>query len=160
MRFFLVIFLALCLLVPQVAFAQREASAERAWKPFFVAFRAAVRKRDRLALKEMMVTDFYFSGGDGDDNGDGDFRDDAFKFFSDARLNGWRAFDRALEQGSVVIGPAWNQGANHEYVTRVSPPAANVKRNISDPRPKVAWLAFFEFRDGRWYCTSFSGCCD
>jgi hypothetical protein len=160
MRFFQGTLLALCLLVPQATFAQRNASAERAWTPFFVAFRAAVRKRDRVALREMMVADFYFSGGGGDDNGDDDFRDDAFTFFSDARLDAWRAFDRAFAQGSVVIGPTWNRGANREYVTRVSPPAADVKRNISGPRPKVAWLAFFEFRDGRWYCTSISGCCD
>jgi hypothetical protein len=152
--------LTLCLLVPQVAYAQRDASAERAWKPFFVAFRAAVRKRDRVALREMMVTDFYFSGGGGDDNGDGDLRDDAFSYFSEY-TNGWKAFDEALAQGSVVIGATWKQtGVNREYVTRVSPPAANVKRNISGPHPKVDWLAFFEFRNGRWYCTSFSECCD
>lgn len=160
MRFFHGILLALCLLVPQATFAQRNTSAERGWKPFFLAFRAAVRKRDRVALREMMVNDFYFSGGGGDDNGDGDFRDDAFNFFSAARPDGWRAFDTTLAQGSVVTGKTWKQRAKEETVVRVSPPAANAKRNVSGPRPKVAWLAFFEYRDGRWYCTSFSECCD
>jgi hypothetical protein len=160
MKFFHVTFLALCLLVPQANFAQRDASAERAWQPFFVTFRAAVRKCDRVALREMMVADFYFSGGGGDDNSDGDFRDDAFNFLSDARLDGWRAFDATLAQGSVVMGPTWNQRANRGVVSRVSPPSANIKSNVDGPRPKVAWLAFFEFRDGRWYCVSFSECCD
>ena len=160
MRFFHATLLLLVLLVPGVTFAQRDVSAERAWKPFFVAFRTAVRKRDREALRKMMVADFYFSGGGGDDNGDGDFRDDAFQFFSDPNTEGWRAFDQTLAQGSVPTGKWWNQGAKREYVSRISPPAANVRRNVDGPRPRVDWLAFFEFRDGRWYCTSFSQCCD
>lgn len=160
MRFFQVTLLALCLLVPAAAFAQREASAEQAWRSFFVAFRAAARKRDQVALREMMIADFYFSGGGGDDNGDGDLRDDAFQFLSDPQTDGWRAFDKALAQGSVLTGATWKEGTSGDYISRVSPPGANVKRNVSGPRPRVAWLAFFEFRDGRWYCTSFSECCD
>ena len=159
-RFFHATLLLLVLLVPGATFAQRDVSAQRAWRPFFVAFRTAVRKRDREALRKMMVADFYFSGGGGDDNGDGDFRDDAFQFFSEPNTDGWRAFDKTLAQGSVPTGKWWNQGAKREYVSRISPPAANVRRNVDGPRPRVDWLAFFEFRDGRWYCTSFSQCCD
>ncbi|HZE71293.1 MAG TPA: hypothetical protein VE135_17425 [Pyrinomonadaceae bacterium] len=146
------------LLVLHAAFAQRNVSAERAWKPFFSAFRTAVKKRDRASLKQMMVPDFYFSAGGGDDSGDGDSRDEAFQFFSEPYTHGWKAFDKALAQGSVPIASWWDHGAKREYASRISPPAANIRTNID--RARVAWLAIFEFRDGRWYCTSFSECCD
>jgi len=140
------------------ATAQRSISAGRAWKPFFASFRAALKKRDRESLKKMLTRDFYFSAGGGDDNGDGDSRDEAFQFCDQPYTQGWRAFDKALVQGSVPIAAWWDQGAKRKYVSRISPPAANIRRNIDGAR--IAWLAIFEFRDGHWYCTSFSECCD
>jgi hypothetical protein len=50
----------------------QQAAADRAWPEFFNAFRTAVHNRDRAALKRLMVRDFFFSGGGGDDNLDGD----------------------------------------------------------------------------------------
>ena len=144
--------------IPQTVCAQTNISAERAWKPFFAAFRNAVRARDREALRKMMVSDFYFSGGGGDDNGDGDTRDDAFQFFSQPFTDGWKAFDKALAKGAVPMAAWWDHGAKRKYVSRISPPAANIRRSID--RARIAWLAIFEFRGGRWYCTSFSECCD
>ena len=153
-----IILISLLFFIPQTICAQKNLSAERAWKPFFVAFRAAAKKRNREALRKMMVSDFYFSGGGGDDNGDGDTREEAFQFFSEPHTHGWKALDRALAQGSVPMATWWDHGAKRKYVSRISPPAANIKNNID--RTRVAWLATFEFREGRWYCTSFSECCD
>lgn len=50
-------------LFPLTTFAQRNVAAERAWKPFLAAFRAAVKERDRVALRRMMPDDFFSSGG-------------------------------------------------------------------------------------------------
>ena len=133
--------------------------AERAWPAFFVKFRAAVKRRDRSAIKEMMVKDFYFSGGGGDDNHDGDSRDEAFAYWDDQHFIGWKALDRTLAGGTVPTARWWGNSADGKrYPSRVAPPAANIRRNID--RARIDWLAFFEFRNGRWYCTSFSECCD
>ena len=103
-----------------------------------------------------MVRDFFFSGGGGDDNHDGDFRDDAFKYWDDAQVKGWRAFDRALAQGAVPAPPEPAEDGK-KYQSRVAPPSARSTKNLSTAPP---WLAYFQFRDGHWYCTSFSECCD
>ena len=153
-----IVIVSIVLLVPQAAIAQRNLAAEKAWGPFFVSFRAAVHKRDRQALRKMMVKDFYFSGGGGDDNHDGDMRDDAFKFWDEPHTQGWPAFQRILNRGVAATAAWWNKGADGKYPSKVSPPAANSRRVIN--RASIPWLAFFEFRNGRWYCTSFSQCCD
>jgi hypothetical protein len=148
----------------QANFAQRRArkpsaeqlAAEQVWPDFFKAFRVAVSKRDRTALKEMMVPDFFFSGGGGDDNGDGDTRDEAFKFLDDPQVHGWQALAKTLTSGAVPSPPNPNDGGK-KYISRVAPASA---RNIKDLSTAPPWIAFFEFRDGHWYCTSFSECCD
>jgi hypothetical protein len=152
------IFILIALVIPNTALAQRNLATERAWRPFFASFRAAVQKRDRQALKKMMVKDFYFSGGGGDDNHDGDMRDDAFIFWEDSHTRGWEALERTLRRGVAPTAAWWDDGAKPKYVGRVSPPAANNRRVIN--RASIDWLVFFEFRNGSWYCTSFSQCCD
>jgi hypothetical protein len=133
-----------------------KAQAERAWPLFFKNFRAAVSKRDRDALRKMMVRDFFFSGGGGDDNHDGDTRDDAFHFLDEPQVHGWQAFDKAIAKGAVPTPP--NSGPDGKrYYSRVAPPAARHTSNLATAPP---WMAYFEFRDGHWYCTSFSECCD
>ena len=133
-----------------------KARAERAWAVFFKSFRAAVSKRDREALRKMMVRDFFFSGGGGDDNHDGDTRDEAFKFLDDPQVHGWQAFDKALVKGAAPSTPN-SSGDGEKYYSRVAPPAARNTTNLATAPP---WIAYFEFRDGHWYCTSFSECCD
>jgi hypothetical protein len=150
--------LLLISLAPHPILAQRNGAANREWKPFFSAFRAAVKKRDREALKKMMVRDFYFSGGGGDDNQDGDSRDEAFQFWDNSHVRGWKAFDKVLAQGTVPMAAWWDDGERRKYVSRVAPPAANIRRNMK--RAAIDWYAIFEFRDGRWYCTVFNQCCD
>ena len=85
--------------------APQQVAADRAWPEFFKALRAAVSKRDRATLKGMMVRDFYFSGGGGHDNHNGDSRDEAFKFLDDPQVHGWQAFDKALAKGAVPSTP-------------------------------------------------------
>ena len=68
MKFSRIVILLLALLTPHVVRAQNNIAAERAWKPFIDAFRTAVKKRDRAALKGMMAEDFFTSGGIGDDD--------------------------------------------------------------------------------------------
>ncbi|MDQ2856682.1 MAG: hypothetical protein M3R68_10165, partial [Acidobacteriota bacterium] len=131
-------------------------AADKAWPGFFKSFRAAVSKHDGEALKKMMVRDFYFSGGGGDDNHDGDTRDEAFKFFDDPQVHGWQAFAKTLAKGAVPSPPNSN-GDGKKYLSRVAPPAARNTRDLTNAPP---WIAYFEFREGRWYCTSFSECCD
>jgi hypothetical protein len=153
-----IVIVSIALLVPQPAAAGRNPAAERAWKPFFASFRAAVQRRDREALKKMMVKDFYFSGGGGDDNQDGDMRDDAFNFWDKPYIRGWEALGRTLRLGTAPTAAWWNCSSTTRCIGRVSPPAANSRRVIN--RASIDWLAFFEFREGHWYCTSFSECCD
>ena len=158
MRILPAIIITIALISPHVHAKQSNNAAEKSWRPFFAAFRAAVKKRDRAALKKMMVPDFFFSGGGGDDNGDGQTRDEAFEFWDDPHVRGWQALDRTLAQGTVPMAAWWDQGKRREYVSRVGPPAANIRRNLTQVR--IDWYAVFEFRDGNWYCTFFVQCCD
>ena len=150
--------LLLILFVPEALTAQSRVAAERAWRPFLAEFRAAVERRDREALKKLMVPDFYTSGGVGDDNRDGDSRDETFEFWGEPGVRGWEAFGRILSQGSVPTAAWRDAGGKRKYVSRIAPPAANVRRNIE--RESIDWYAVFEFREGRWYCTTLVQCCD
>ncbi len=137
--------------------SQRNIMAERMWKSFFPAFRAAVRTRDRKALRRMMTPDFFTSGGVGDDNRDGDDRDETFEFWDGPNVNGWQAFSRVLAKGTVA-NTAWRERGS-KTISRVAPPIANNRRAIN--KASFDWFAVFEFRkDGRWYCTTFAQCCD
>ncbi len=148
--------LAFVLLAPHISLARTTPPAERAWKPFFAAFRAAAKRRDREALKRMMPPDFFTSGGIGDDNGDGDSRDEAFAFWDKPYTRGWDALDRVLAQG-VVTNTAWPDSRN-PGPSQVAPPVANSPKAIR--RASSGWHAVFQFRGGRWYCVVFAECCD
>jgi hypothetical protein len=144
--------LFILIVTPNTFGANNKTAAERAWKPFFTTFRTAVKKRDRAALRTMMSSDFFSSPGN--DPG----VDAAFKYWDDAIGQGWRAFNRVLTHGTVPMAGWWDHGAKRKYISRVAPPAANIRRNID--RELIDYYAFFEFRNGRWYCTIFSECCD
>jgi hypothetical protein len=147
-----ILLISLLLFLPQTICAQTNVVAGRAWKPFFVAFRAAVKKRDRDALRKMMSSDFFSSGGN--DVG----AEAAFQFWDDPNVRGWEAFTKALAHATVPMAAWWDAGDKIKHVSRVAPPAANVRRNMK--LQSVDWYAVFEFRDGRWYCTVFNQCCD
>jgi hypothetical protein len=144
--------LILVLFTPHTAFFQKKDAAEGAWKPFFAAFRVAVRKRDRVALREMMSSDFFSSGGN--DAG----QEAAFQFWDDPSVRGWEALDKVLAQSTVPMAAWWDAGGRRKYISRVAPPAANIRMNMT--RAGIDWYALFEFRDGRWYCVLFNQCCD
>ena len=147
------ILLFVVLLVAPTTFASNDKpTAQRAWKPFFAGFRRALKKRDRATLRTMMSADFFSSGG----NSEG--ADAAFHFWDDPQLRGWDAFDHVLARGTVAQAAWWNSGHKSKYISRVAPPAANIRRNAK--RGAVHWYAIFEFRDGHWYCTVFNQCCD
>jgi len=147
----ILIFLVL-LIAPSTFAANNDHDGARAWKPFFAAFRTAVKKRDRVALRTMMSSDFFSSPG----NSSG--IDAAFQYWDDPHIRGWQAFNWVLNLGTVPMAAWWDHGAKRKYITRIAPPAANVRRNID--RARIDWYAFFEFREGHWYCTIFSECCD
>lgn len=151
-----VIFLTLALVVPQVCLAQSTTKAQRAWRPFFASFRAAVKKRDREALMKMMAPDFYYLSSGGDENGNQDTRDEAFEFWNTSSTDVWKSFDEMLAQGTAIKTsmPELGTGAP----SRIAPPIANNQRAIRDHTFK--WFAIFEFREGRWYCVGIAECCD
>jgi hypothetical protein len=151
-----VLILALTLLVPQLSMAQTTPAAERAWKPFFAAFRAAVKKRDREALSKMMARDFYYLSSGGDENGNGDSRDEAFEYWETSGVGAWEALENVLAQGTVA-NTAMREFRSRRP-SRIAPPLANSPRAIKARSFK--WYTVFEFRDGRWYCTGFTECCD
>jgi hypothetical protein len=157
MKLFQTLILGLALIiVPQVSSAQRTATANRAWKPFFAAFRAAVKNRDREALSKMLSKDFYYLSSGGDENGNGDTRDEAFEYWQTTNIGAWEALDKVLDQGTVpttVMRDPLSRRPN-----RVAPPIAN--NRIAIKKRSFPWYAVFEYRDGRWYCIRFTECCD
>jgi hypothetical protein len=137
--------------------ATKKAEADRAWPSFYASFRSAVRRRDREALRRMTAADLDYSYGGGDNNNDGDSRDEAFEHWDTARGRGWKAFERLLLGGAV---PGEGLLGSHDGTpNRVAPPAINKRVNVI--RGRIAWYAVFEFReDRRWYCIVFKECCD
>jgi hypothetical protein len=156
MKRILLVALSLGLLLPQAAAAQRAGAAERAWGPFFRTFRAAVKRRDREALRRMMARDFYYHSSGGDENGDEDTRDEALDFWAETRVSGWEALEKVLAAGAVPNTAMRQPGSRRP--SRVAPPIANDRRAIQSN--SFEYYAVFEFRGGRWYCTIFTECCE
>lgn len=156
MKLFKVLILVLALLAPQLSFAHNTRASDRAWKPFFAAFRAAVKKRDKQALSKMMSNEFYYLSSGGDENSNNDTRDEAFDYWDTSGVGAWAALAAILAQGAVVNTAMREPGATEP--SRISPPSANNQRAIKARSFK--WYAVFEFKNGRWYCTGFTECCD
>jgi hypothetical protein len=137
------VILLLLVAAPRAGAAATRAEADRAWPSFYASFRDAVRRRDREALRRMMPAEFDYSDGGGDEDGDGDARDEAFG---------------RLLRGGAVPGEG-RLGSHNGTPQRVAPPAINQRVNVV--RGRIAWYAVFEFReDRRWYCIVFKECCD
>jgi hypothetical protein len=148
----------LLVLTPQARVSRETVAAKRAWPSFIAEFHRAVKKRDRVSLKKMMLPDFDFSEAGGDGDGDGDTRDEAFQFWDETETGAWDAFDKILSRGAVPMSSWWDGGRKRETPGRVSPPATNKRRNITSGH--IEWYAVFEFRGGRWYCVIFKPCCE
>ena len=137
--------------------AARKAAADRAWPSFYASFRDAVRRRERGALRRMLAADLDYAYDGGDDNRDGDSRDEAFAYWGEGRGRRWKIFERLL-LGGAVPGEGL-LGSHNGTPNRVAPPAINRRVNVI--RGRIAWYAIFEFReDRRWYCVVFKECCD
>ncbi len=91
-RIFLLIVL---LFVPTFTFAQTSRSvstaANKSWQQFWVRFNQAVKKKDRVALREMMADDF-------DDNGGGSPAEDYVKDVFSKRMS--REYRVSLASGT------------------------------------------------------------
>lgn len=109
------------------------------WNQFWIAFRNAVRRRDRSALKRIMTHDFEWSFGG---YPPGDPRDSFFRYMDKYRH--WKALDQVLAQGTMP----WQQGdpMRRNVVSRIAPPH----------EPTYDWRAVFELGpDGLWRWTAF-----
>lgn len=156
MKPFRILLLVLFVSLPPVVHGQRSTRAERAWKPFIASLRAAVKKRDRVALNNLMSREFYFLSSGGDENGNEDSRDEAFAYWETTGIGAWEALETVLAQGSVNNVAMRDPG--NRRPSRVAPPLANNKQAIA--KQSFEWYAIFEFINGRWYMTAFSQCCD
>jgi hypothetical protein len=119
-----------------------EAAARKAWPAFFAEFRAAVDKRDRTVLRELMSEPF---------NGPPHTREDAFKQWDDPKVNGWVKLRRLLAQGAVKAGNPDEGDPTQLRPTMISPPAAE----LNTKRYKGWWAAFEFQEDGKWSCIQF-----
>lgn len=128
---------------------QTDAVPEKAWPSFFAALRAAVQKRDRVALGGMMKPDFIFDCCDNmDENNNGETRDEGFRRWDKFQKVGWPALNRLLAQGVVPASSTWTSNNGRSKPSLIAPPSANSKR-YRDP------IADFEWRNGRWWFVSF-----
>jgi hypothetical protein len=119
-----------------------EAAARKAWPAFFAEFRAAVNKRDRSALRNLMSDPF---------NGPPKTREDAFKQWDDPKVSGWLKLRRVLAQGAVQAGKPDEGDPSQLRPTMISPPASE----LNSKRYKGWWAAFEFQEDGKWYCIQF-----
>src|SRR5689334_25164109 len=111
--------LVVLIAAPTMRAANNNLTADRAWKPFFTSFRAAVKKRDRAALRTLMSADFFSSGG----NSEG--AEAAFTLWDDPHVRGWDAFNRVLSQGTVPKAVWWKAGSSHSFAG-FPPPTRNI----------------------------------
>lgn len=148
-KYILVIIASVLLLTPSVSYAQKSANsrrmvaAEQSWKVFFPRFRAAVNRRDRAALRQMMAPEFLYSFGGNLD------RDEALDYWDVSDAQAWDAFARVLARGAVSSSRAMQRVAENPVASRIAPPSARKRGN-------VGWRAIFEYgEDGQWRCTAF-----
>lgn len=156
MRIVRVFVLLLFLPIVQVIANPQKPTANRAWKPFIVAFQKAVKNRNRETLMKMMSRDFYYLSSGGDENNNQDTRDEAFDYWETSNIGMWDALGKTLAMGTVPNTTM--REPENTNPSRIAPPLANDKEAIK--LKKFEWYAVFEFRDGKWYCTAFTECCD
>ena len=127
--------------LPESQAPATKAAAQKAWPAFFKRFRAAVTKRDRVALTTMMARDF---------NGPPNTPAEAFKEWDDPKIEGWVKLDRTLAQGAIMSAPPEEGDPAVERPSMTAPPAAERSNRYR------GWVAAFTFaEDGKWYCIQF-----
>ena len=88
----LFLFLLLFLFVPSVISAQ--SASEKSWKQFWTQFSAAVKNKNKAAVKRLMVSENNFSDGGG-----GSTRDEWLKMLDDNKL--WGLVQRSVYKGVI-----------------------------------------------------------
>ena len=87
------LFLLLFLFVPSIALAQ--SAAEKKWKPFWAQFTAAVKSKNKAAVKRLMVSENNFSDGGG-----GETRDEWLARIDKERL--WSLLQKSVAKGVMA----------------------------------------------------------
>lgn len=122
---------------PSTSKGPSTASADDTWISFWEAFRTAVRKRDRVALRRMMTEDFQFYA-------DGASPDQAIKFF-DTWDHGrdWTVLDKLVLKGTE---PYRSPNPQDKGPSRIAP--------VGHSRNKAGRVVIFNFGNkGRWRWT-------
>lgn len=136
---------------------QQSDAEQRAWELYLHKIRAAVNDNDRSVLRSLMAPDIFVSGGVGDDNKDGDSRDEALDFLDTSEIGAWHELRNLLAQDTVPAASWLKRRGSEGCPQRVSPPSANQEGNLKNGE----WIAVFEYREGlNWYLTTFTECCD
>jgi hypothetical protein len=110
------------------------------WDSFWQAFRAAVQKRDRVALRAMMSPNFEYEFEQVSPN-------KALQQLGYRNSQGWSALDNVLSKGAVEYTPPKQWGMKGPV--RIAPPAA-AGANYTNYR------AIFEKTNGRWRWIGFN----
>ena len=86
------LFLLVLMVVPPVAFSQ--SAAEKSWRPFWTQFSAAVRAKNKAAVKRLMSSerDFFSGGG-------GETRDQWLQMLDDNKL--WGLVQKSVAKGVI-----------------------------------------------------------
>jgi hypothetical protein len=98
------LFLLLFLFVHSGSFAQ--SAAEKSWKPFWAQFTAAVRSKNKAAVKKLMASESEFSvpGTTG--------RDDFLAMLDDSNM--WKDVQKSVAKGVI----AYNKGGRIGRITK------------------------------------------
>lgn len=123
--------------IPVAPRGQAGTSAQNGnWDEFWNAFRTAVQKRDRVALKAMMPSTLEYCS-------DNVPPSKAIQYLDGSKGQGWQLLNRAIAGGTA---PYRRPGLRVQ--ARVAP-----SNGGSDSYG--GWWAVFELRNGRWLWTSF-----
>jgi hypothetical protein len=138
------------LLIPRQPQLQVDNSnAQRTWKQFYESFRTAVRRRDKLSLRTMMVSDFLLNSEPRENEKSS--IDTAFHLLDEKQGLGWRRLDRSLAQG-VGLAKGYRTYGSDEFLDR--PHMVSPTNSLSESYN--GWSAVFAYgRDERWYWVGF-----
>jgi hypothetical protein len=121
---------------PAGATAQK---VEGDWASFWPAFRAAVRERDRAALKKVMAPEFGYG------NGPKVSPDEVFRNLDDGGGKGWASLEKTLDVGTE---PFRSPVSERPYRAAIN------KASCERPPCRYEEWALFELgADGRWRWT-------
>ena len=126
--------------------SSREHLATMKWPRFIRRFRAALRQRDKVALRSMMIPDFLFTGKLHED-APPDIRVHSLSLLDESHGRSWHHLDRILRHGTRYSRDrAPTEG--FDFI-RFAPPWATEPGYVDE-------AASFEFGpEGEWYWTGY-----